>query len=120
MKSPQGKIKINDFELDAELFDATLFYLLDENSIEQILLLSDYTRIKINFETFCQIWESGVLISGSGVAFHTQKNFNCLIFTYKFTQRYILLFDWEWEPLKSKFLKEDRIKKLNNILDENT
>jgi len=120
MISPQGKIKINDFELDAELFDATLFYLLDENSTEQILLLSDYKRIKINFETFCQIWESGVLISGSGAALHTQKNFNCLIFTYKFTQRYILLFDWEWEPLKSKFLKEDRIKKLNNILDENT
>lgn len=120
MISPHGIIKLDDYEIDAELVDAALIYLLDESSFEQNLLLSDHIRIKINFEKFKEIWNTGILISGSGRALINKEKFNCLLFTYNFGKRFLLIFDWEWEPLKSKFIEEDRKNKLKNILDENT
>lgn len=120
MINPHGIIKLDDYEIDAELVDAALIYLLDESSFEQNLLLSDHIRIIINFEKFRQIWDSEILISGNGRAYLGKEKFNCLIFTYNFVERFILIFDWEWIPLKSKFLEEDRKLKLKNILYENT
>jgi hypothetical protein len=119
MKKPEGIIKIYDYEINTEIVDAALFYLLDETSDEQ-KLLKDHKRIKINFEKFRQIWDSEILISGNGRAYLGKEKFNCLIFTYNFVERFILIFDWEWIPLKSKFLEEDRKLKLKNILYENT
>ena len=120
MISPHGIIKLDDYEIDAELVDAALIYLLDESSFEQNLLLSDHIRIIINFEKFREIWETGILISGSGRAIINKEKFNCLLFTYNFGKRFLLIFDWEWTPLKSKFIEEDRKNKLKYILDENT
>jgi hypothetical protein len=120
MKVAEGTIRLGEIELNAELFDASLFYFFDESSIQQNVLLSDYKRIIISFETFKEIWDSNVYISGANRAFLGKEKFNCLIFTYNFVERYVLIFDWEWEPLESKFKTEDRKKKLKNILDENT
>jgi hypothetical protein len=120
MKEVIGTIRISDIELKAELFGASLIYFFDESSTEQNLLLTDYKRIIISFETFKEIWNSNVYISGANRALNGREKFNCLIFTYNFVERYILIFDWEWEPLKSKFITEDRKNKLKNILDENT
>lgn len=120
MKVAERTIRLGEIELNAELFDASIIYFFDESSTEQNLLLTDYKRIIISFETFKEIWDSNVYISGANRALIGKEKFNCLIFRYNFVERYILIFDWEWEPLKSKFTKEDRKNKLKNILHENT